>query len=55
MPIIKGSKMVRVCKRPKDGKWYFWNDRWSCLIGPYETRALARIGFKKYCEEWSPE
>jgi len=53
--MIKGSKMERICKKPKDGKWYFWNDTWSLMIGPYKTRKEACIGFKKYCEEWCPD
>jgi len=35
----------------KDGKWYFWNEVWTDLIGPYETQEDARAALKKYCVE----
>ncbi len=36
---------------PKDEKWYFWNEVWVDLIGPYETQEDARAALKKYCIE----
>ena len=31
-------------------KWYFYDETWSDLIGPYDTFADAQIHLKKYCE-----
>lgn len=24
-----------------DGKWYFWNETWSGVLGPYLTESIA--------------
>lgn len=32
----------------KDGKWYFWNETWSDLEGPYNTKVEAQAGMREY-------
>jgi len=38
----------------KDG-WYFWNETWSDLIGPFEFKSVAILKFFEYCDMLSKE
>lgn len=30
--------------------WYFWDETWSHLHGPFDTEAIAREKLREYCE-----
>lgn len=36
----------------ENGKWYFWNETWTDLIGPYETKEEAIVELAKYVTEY---
>lgn len=31
--------------------WYFWNETWSDVIGPYDTEEEANTAFNDYCAQ----
>lgn len=31
-------------------KWYFWDETWANLIGPYPSEDIARDMYKEYCQ-----
>lgn len=33
-----------------DGKWWFWDECWVELYGPYETQKIAEMKCKEYCK-----
>ena len=34
-----------------EGEWWFWNETWSDVIGPYPTEKVARETMKLYAEQ----
>lgn len=34
-----------------EGMWYFYDETWSVLYGPYSSRASANCGLMNYLEE----
>jgi len=38
-----------------NGLWYFWNETWSDLIGPYKTQGEASVALKSYCKTLNPD
>ena len=47
--IDKDIAFDRYFSLEKDG-WYFWNETWSDLIGPFEFKSSAVLHFMKYCD-----
>ena len=37
------------CDDWKGEGWYFWNEVWIDLYGPFETEEEARAELEKYC------
>lgn len=31
-------------------RWYFYDETWANLVGPYNTHRKARNAYRKYCE-----
>lgn len=50
--VTKGNYVNRKDKyfEEKDGKWYFWNETWSHLIGGYPSREEAEYFFEDYLQ-----
>lgn len=40
-----------VFQNDKDGYWYFWNETWSDVEGPFESEEEARESLIKYSIE----
>jgi hypothetical protein len=43
------SDMSAYLSRDRDG-WYFWNETWEALIGPYTTRVQAVRQLRQYAD-----
>jgi len=33
------------------GEWYFYDETWSAVIGPFDTEEKAREALNKHCAE----
>ena len=41
--------MDPIHQNEEDGKWYFYDETWSDVLGPYETREEADKNLTEYC------
>jgi len=48
------ESIEKYLSQKKDG-WYFWNETWSDLIGPFEFKTIAILEFYKYCGDLNKE
>lgn len=56
LPLLRpGDPITRYDGPPVPGMimpgWFFYDETWADVHGPYDTEALARTGLAKYIEE----
>ena len=50
--VIRGEDgtLDPVCVDENTGLWYFYEENWAHLQGPFATEDNARLMLKRYCE-----
>ena len=49
---LKAVEKIRKIIIEKDGAWWFWDETWTDLIGPYKSEKDAKKHFKDYCRKY---